>query len=99
MVNLLNQKQWGGDDKYCHEVIQIGDKPDIPDITEHHANHQEVCLDKCSAEVLPSLSSLDHLLINVKIDVKKLTTTSDVPFHKTIFWVSKDEWIVSDLIL
>lgn len=42
------------------------------------------CLDKYSPVVSPSLGCSDHSLIHFKIDAKQ-KTSSDVPFHRTIF--------------
>lgn len=98
---LINSNKTNEEGKWCHdysityELSKIRNKPTyVSNIIGHHANLLNLFLtsfpDKCSAEVLTLLCSSDHSLINVKIDAKP-KTSSNVPFHRTIFWYTKTD--------
>ena len=99
---LIHSNKTTPEGRYCHDfavaydLTQTVTKPTrVPDATGQYANLLDLfltsCPEKCSTSVLSPLGSSDHCVVSVKVDTKSDTST-DVPFHRTVFRYSKADW-------
>ena len=99
---LIHSNKTTPEGRYCHDfavaydLTQTVTKPTrVPDATGQYANLLDLfltsCPERCSTSVLSPLGSSDHCVVSVKVDTKSDTST-DVPFHRTVFRYSKADW-------